>query len=108
MAEDQKIVAIGPRAEMLGLRSIGVELVPAEDQSEMVESLRVQANREEVRLIILSETMAEDAREEVQELRGRKGTVIMLVPSHRGSNRTTMDWMRHAMEQSIGVDILSD
>ena len=108
MAEDEKIVAIGPRAEMLGLRSIGVELVPVDTPDEMEESLRVQANRDDVRLVLLSETVAEDSRQVVRELRGRKGTVITLIPSHRGSKGLTVDWMRETMEQTIGVDVISD
>lgn len=108
MPEDQKIVAIGPRAEMLGLRSIGVDLIAVDTEEEMVEALREQADQPEVRLVLLSETVAEDAREDVQEARGEKGTAILLVPSHRGSKGTTIDWMRHAMEQSIGVDVISD
>jgi vacuolar-type H+-ATPase subunit F/Vma7 len=108
MSEDLKIVAIGPRSEMLGLQSIGVELISVDNQEEMAESLRVQANREEVRLILLSETMADELQEEVEELRGRKSTVIMLVPSHLGAKNTTMEWMRETMERTIGVDVLSE
>jgi V/A-type H+-transporting ATPase subunit F len=108
MPEGQKIVAIGPRAEMLGLRSIGVDLIEVESREEMVKALDEQGDQPEVRLILLSETVAEDAREEVQEARQEGGPAILLVPSHRGSKGTTIDWMRHAMEQSIGVDVISD
>ncbi len=108
MSESPKIVAIGPRSEMLGLQSIGVELVSVDTEEEMTESLRVQVNRQEVRLILLSETMADELQEEVEELRGRKNTVIMLVPSHLGAKNTTMEWMRKTMERTIGVDVLSE
>lgn len=108
MSEDLKIVALGPRSEMLGLRSIGVELEDVDNPEDMVEELRVQANREEVRLVLISEPLADGKQDAIEELRGRKNTVILLVPSHLGSEGTTMEWMRKTMERTIGVDVLSD
>ncbi|MFW5923125.1 MAG: V-type ATP synthase subunit F [Planctomycetota bacterium] len=108
MSDAAQIVAVGPQSEMQGLRSIGVELFPADDASDVEDILRTQANREEVRLILLSETVAEDMEDVMGELRGRKGTVIMLLPSHRGSSGLTIDWMRRTMERSLGVDVISE
>jgi len=108
MSERGVIVAIGPRKEIIWLLSVGIEVAPVETEAELAGELASQCRREEVRLVLLSESVAEGARELVSDMRERTGTVIMLVPSWRGSKGITLDWIRHAMEQSIGVDLISD
>jgi len=108
MAKSERIVAIGPREEMLGLRSVGIETVEADDAPRMLELLREQVRRPEARLVLVSETVAEGTREEMAELRDKRGTIIMLLPSHRGSKGMTLEWIKRAMEQSIGVDVISE
>jgi len=107
-ASGQKIVAVGPRHEMIGLRSVGVEVVALEVASSLEQVLREQAARPEVRLVLLSESVAEGVQKLVEDLRKATGTMIVLVPSHQGSRGTTMQWMKRAMEQSLGVDVISD
>lgn len=107
MADKDRIVAIGPREEIGGLRTIGIAAVEAETPSEALEALHQQAGLLEVRLVLLSESVAEQAREAAEEVR-RDGTMVMLVPSHRGAQRITEQWMKHAMEQRIGVDVISE
>lgn len=108
MSDAPTIVAVGPRSEMLGLQSIGVELVSVDSQRDMLESVREQTDRDEARLVLVSESLADGLEEEFDELRGRKNTVIVLVPSHLGAKETTMEWMRKKMERTIGVDVLSE
>ena len=108
MAGKERIVAMGPREEIIGLRSIGIELVPVATARELQDNLPAQAARTEVQLVLVSETVADGARELVAETRDKTGAIIMLVPSHRGSKGTTIQWMKEAMAQSIGVDVISD
>jgi len=108
VAEGQKVVAIGPREEMMGLAMAGIELVAAETPAELVQELPRQAAREDVCLVLLSESVAAEARELVSELRRRTGTVIMLLPAHEGARGVTAQWLKAAMEQSIGVDVISE
>ncbi len=103
----EKVVAIGPLHEIIGLRSIGVEISSVENAGELEAILRQEARRPEVPLVIVSESVAEAARETVEELRSEGVAMIVLVPSHRGSRGTTLEWLKHAMEQSIGVDLIS-
>lgn len=104
---EAKIVAIGPRAETVGLRSIGIEVAPAESEQEAAEALRERTGEAETRLLILSETVAEGLRERVAAIRDG-GTPVLVVPSHRGAKELSFEWMKSAMEHSIGVDVLSD
>jgi len=107
MAGDGKVVAIGPHDEMVGLGSVGIELVPVNEGSALAEALSAKALERGVRLVLLSESVAAGAEAMVADLRRRSDAVIMLVPSHRGSMDLTMQWMKHAMEQTIGVDMIS-
>jgi len=108
MADKDKVVAIGPHEEMFGLRTIGIEVVRAEDSAQMLEALRAQVERAGVRVVIVSETVAGGTAEAVRELRREHGTVIMLVPSHGGARGVTQQWMKQVMEQAIGVDVISE
>ncbi len=100
-------MAIGPREEILGLRSVGMHLVPVENADALAEVLPQQALDPDVRLVLVSETVAAEAEALISELRGRSAAVIMLVPSHRGARGLTLQWMKRAMEQTIGVDMIS-
>jgi vacuolar-type H+-ATPase subunit F/Vma7 len=107
MAGDGKVVAIGPSEEIIGLRSAGVGIVPVQTSAECREALQSQAPDPEVRVLLLSESVAAGSEALVADLRERTGSVIMLVPSHRGSRNLTQEWMKRAMELSIGVDMIS-
>jgi len=107
MAHETRIVAIGPEREMAGLASVGIEPVPVKSPGELAPALERQAGEEGVRVILLSESVAEGARGLVAELRRRTGTVILLAPAPRGSAGMAVAWLKHSMEQSIGVDMIS-
>ena len=107
MAGDGKIVAIGPHEEIIGLGSVGIELVAVSERSGLAGALSAKALERGVRLVLVSESVAAGAEAMIADLRRRSDAVIMLVPSHRGSRDLTMQWMKHAMEQTIGVDMIS-
>ena len=108
MAVTRKVVAIGPRDEMLYLRGAGMEFVPLEVGEELEEPLRRCAGDPAVGLTVVSESVAGDRQGLVGEVRHATGAVVLVVPSHRGGTQSTLTHMRHVLEQSIGVDLLSD
>ena len=105
MAEKDKIVAIGPQEEISGLRSVGIELRPAAGGPDLAERLGEACADPQVRLVLISETIAGEAEQLVAEQR-REGSPIMLLPSYRGSMGLTLEWLQRGMEQSIGVNVL--
>ena len=107
MTNEERVVAIGPREEVIGLRSVGIEFVPADTGADLADTLPAQALDPAVRLILVSESVADGAEAMIAKLRRRTSAVIMLVPSHGGSRDLTVQWMKRAMEQSIGVDMIS-
>jgi vacuolar-type H+-ATPase subunit F/Vma7 len=107
MALTRTVVAIGPEQEMLYLKCAGVAFVPLERGEDLEEPVRRQARDPEVGLIIVSETVAEGRHDVIGDVRHDTGTAVLVVPSHRGSTGSTESHMRHVLEQSIGVDLLS-
>lgn len=107
MADGAKIVALGPKEEIAGLASLGVEVAPVESPAELEAALPERARDPAPALILVSETVAGEARDLIAGLRRPGGAVILLVPSHRGSAGMALEWMKHGMEQSIGVDLIT-
>jgi len=111
MSENEKIAAIGPRQQMLTLKSVGVRTyeLEASDFNEAEDLLNKLASDGAHSLILITEAVAETiGAESVAAAREKSGTVIMAVPSHEGSTGLTEKWFKRAMEHSIGVDLISD
>ena len=109
MAENEKIAAIGPRSQVLALKSVGVRTCEVESLSDAKGKLDEMAGDDSLRLILISEELAEDiGAEAVEDIRERTGKIIMAVPSHEGTSGLTALWLKEAMERSIGVDLMSD
>ena len=108
MAQQSRIVAIGPREEILGLRTAGVETVCVETEGELLAALDKHVRQQRAPLVLISETVIAGALRTVDELRMETGTVILVIPSHRGSEGITQDWLRQRMELAIGVDLVSE
>jgi len=107
MSEKLKIVAVGPAEELLCLKSVGVEFVELGEAERLQAALRRQAQDPAVGLILVSEALAGQQFEAVDEVRRDTGAVLLVVPSYRGSQGTTLKFMKRALEQSIGVDLIS-
>ena len=107
MSDKRKIVAVGPAEELLCLKSVGVEFTEVGPQDDLAAALRKHALDRAVGLILVSEAVAGERFSVVADVRRDTGAVLMVVPSYRGSQGTTLDFMKHALEQSIGVDLIS-
>lgn len=107
MTEKLKIVAVGPAEELLCLRSAGVDFVEVGPQDDLGAALRKLAQDPAVGMVLVSEAVAGPQFALVAEVRRQTGAVLMVVPGYRGSQGTTLEFMKHALEQSIGVDLIS-
>jgi V/A-type H+-transporting ATPase subunit F len=106
MSDVPRVVALGPREEVMGLATAGIEPVPVESPGELPAALDKAAADRAVALILLSETVAGQAEAAVAALRDRCGPAVLLVASHRGARGLAVQWIRRAMEQRIGVDMM--
>ena len=109
MSENTKIAALAPPRQMLGLKSVGVKVFEAESAEEAEEKLGDLAGESELRLVLISERLAEQiGAEAMAEMRDRTGKIFMALPSHEGTSGLAETWLKEAMERSIGVDLISD
>ena len=107
MSGKRKIVALGPAEELLCLKSVGVEFFELGPQDDLAATLRRHAQDPAVGLIIVSEAVVGERFSVVAQVRRDTGAALMVVPSYRGSQGMTLAFMKHALEQSIGVDLIS-
>jgi len=107
MAKTRRVVAIGPAEELFYLQGAGVELVTLGPQGKLEEELLKQASDASVGLILVSETVAERRQGTIAQVRREGGVPVLVVPSFSGSKETTLSFMKHVLEQSIGVDLIS-
>ncbi len=109
MGEKVKIAALGPHREVIALKSVGVRVFEVEDGADAGKKLQELAAEEAFSVILLSESTAEDIGFElVESVREQTGKVVMAIPSHEGSTGVTERWLKHAMEHSLGVDLITD
>ncbi|MDZ4858533.1 MAG: V-type ATP synthase subunit F [Candidatus Hydrogenedentes bacterium] len=101
-----KAVAVGEKRYILGFKGAGFEIVECND----AESLRAELNRlsreADVAVVLVTETIAMEAPDAIDAFRERSNGILTIIPTHEGSNHTSFDQMKKAIERSIGVDIL--
>ena len=105
--KQKKVVALGPARELLCLKSAGVEVVALEPGQGLEEELARQASSPEVGLILVSEPAAQGQQAAIDAVRRERAAVILVVPSFQGTADTTLAFMKRALEQSLGVDLIS-
>ena len=107
MSESAQIIAIGPADELLCLKTLGVEVAVVEDGAGLEEALERQAARAEGGVILVSEAVTKGQMGVIAGFRARTGLPVLVVPSYRGARGLTLEQMTHALEQCVGVDLIS-
>jgi vacuolar-type H+-ATPase subunit F/Vma7 len=107
MREGRRVVAIGPAEEVMGLKSVGVEVMPMEAGQDLRDVLQTATSDRDVAVILVSEPALRGDYRVISECRARTGVVLLVVPAAGGSQDLTMSFLRHTLEQSIGVDLIS-
>jgi len=101
-----KAFAVGEKHLIMGFKSVGFEIDPVENRARFPETLGRLAQNAEVALVLATESIAAEADEAIAAFRERSPAILTLIPSHEGSQHTSFDATRRAVERSLGVDIL--
>jgi V/A-type H+-transporting ATPase subunit F len=101
-----KAVAVGEKNLILGFKGVGLEIVPIDDNTKLMHELNILARDPEIGLVLVTESMAKDAPQAIEEFRGRSSAILTIIPSHEGSRHLSFLEMRKSVERSLGVDIL--
>jgi V/A-type H+-transporting ATPase subunit F len=101
-----KAVAIGEKHLILGFKGVGFEIIPMDGSERLVHELNVLSRDPEIGLVLVTESMAKDVPEALEEFRARSSAILTVIPTHEGSQRISFQKMRKSVERSMGVDIL--
>lgn len=101
-----KGIALGQRHHILGFKGVGFEIVAIENSDELEHKLIVLASDPEVALVLLTEDMAVEAPEAIENFRLRSSAILTVIPTHEGSMNVSFQEIRRSVERSLGVDIL--
>ena len=101
-----RAVAVGERNLILGFKGARFEIAGCVDGYSLHAELGRLSRETDVALVLVTESMAAEAPEAVDQFRERSQAILTIIPTHEGSTHYSYEWMRKAVERSIGVDIL--
>ena len=102
---EYKIAALGDRDSVLGFRTRGLDVFPAEDLEEARTTLRRLA-KENYAIIYLTEGYAKDMGPEIARYKDALTPAVILIPGKEGSLGIGMENVKTAVERAVGADIL--
>lgn len=102
---EYKIAALGDRDSVLGFRTLGLDVFPAENVEEARTTLRRLA-KENYAIIYLTEGYAKDMGPEIARYKDALTPAVILIPGKEGSLGIGMDAVKTAVERAVGADIL--
>jgi len=101
-----RAIVLGERHLILGFKGVGFEVIACKDGAALLHELGALSREPEVALVLVTESMAEEAPQALDLFRERSKAILTVIPTHEGSNHINFNEMKKAVEKSIGVDIL--
>ena len=102
---EYKIAALGDRDSVLGFRTLGLDVFPAET----VEEAKVLLHRlakENYAIIYLTEGLAKGMGAEIDRYKDAVTPAVILIPGKEGALGIGMNAVKTAVERAVGADIL--
>jgi len=100
-----KIGVIGDKDSILGFKAVGLPVFPAVTPQEAGEKLHELA-REGYAVIYITEQLAKDITESIDQYSDKKFPAVILIPGNQGILGIGMQNIRKSAERAIGADIL--
>ncbi len=100
-----KACIVGEKNLILGFKGIGFEVVAVSDPKELAEQLFMLSRRNDVGLVLVTESIIAEAPGVIEEFRSRSNVILTVVPMHEDGSRTGYNEMRKAIERSMGIDL---
>lgn len=96
--------AVGERDAVLCFRALGMRVIPTQNAEETTRAL-FTLTREDVRVIFITETAAQEAQEALERYKSQPLAIIP-IPGSTGAQGYGMARLRANVEKAIGADIL--
>ncbi|OPL14778.1 MAG: ATP synthase subunit F [Firmicutes bacterium ML8_F2] len=100
-----KIAVIGDKDSILGFKTIGVDTYPVTSSEEALAVLKKLA-ASDCGVIFLTEELAGELEDVVNELNKRFLPAVVLIPNSKGTLGIGIDQIKKNVEKAIGADIL--
>ena len=102
-----RVVALGPAEEALPYLAMGAQLRETVGAGELGEALAELARDGSVAMVLVPESQAELAGEEIEEFRERSGAALLVLPVSTGARGLALAEMKTFLEHAIGVDLIT-
>lgn len=89
----------------LAFRAVGVETVVCEQADKVPDMIRELADRG-VKIILVTETYAEGAQDEIFKVMNRHEVSVLSIPAISGSTGYGMEMVRRMSIRALGADVL--
>ncbi|NLN47690.1 MAG: V-type ATP synthase subunit F [Clostridiales bacterium] len=100
-----KIGVIGDKDTILGFKVLGISVFPTTDAKEASRIVR-QLSKDNYAIIFITEQLAKDMDETIDEYKQSVMPAIILIPNNQGALGIGMDGVKKSVEKAIGADIL--
>lgn len=101
-----KAYMVGERHLIMGFKAVGFELITVEDSTKLERELIKLSGAPDVGLVFVTESLAMEKPDAIDEFRQRSKAIITVIPTHEGSRHTSFLAISKTVEHSIGIDIL--
>jgi vacuolar-type H+-ATPase subunit F/Vma7 len=102
-----KIKIIAPKYLIEPLAILGIEIYPADSESEAKLSLERATEKKEPALIFFSERLAVDLGFEIEKLNKNPDINVVLIPDNRGSVGFAASQLQALVRNSIGAEVIT-
>jgi vacuolar-type H+-ATPase subunit F/Vma7 len=101
-----RALVLGEKHHIVAFKGAGFDVVPVEDGARLLQELVALSRDRDLGIVLVTESLAGQAPEAVEEFRRRSPAVLSVIPTHEGSLRTSFQEMKRLVESSLGIDIL--
>ncbi len=100
-----KIAVIGDKDSILGFKTIGVDTFPVTSSESALNTLK-QLVSENYGVIFITEELARNMEDVINELHRRYLPAVVLIPNSKGALGMGIQQIKDNVEKAIGADIL--
>ena len=102
-----KIVIIGEKEDIMPYQNIGVEIASVKTVSGTVTNLKKFASDPITGIILITEDVAGQCLDMINELRNKTQKAITIIPTQIGSKQTGITELGKEVGRAVGIDILT-
>ncbi len=97
---------IAPKYMIGPLAILGIELFPADSEAEAQLALEHATGKREPALVFISERLAVDLQEQINQLNKKADVNIVMIPDNKGSTGLTASHIHNLVRNSIGAEVI--